>query len=240
MFVVKCLVISSDEKLVKEIELNIKNLPFINHFAIKSCFLSGISFAQEYNPSIIIADLNSFSELENTYMRESVMPSVPFIAISDDPMDAVKCYNSGIASDFLLKPFAKEQFIKSLSRALTTPISRINFKSPDSIFLKIGRSLKRVNINEIIFIEEYGIYTKVYTDAGRLIVNESISKMEQKLQIHNFIRVHKSFIINALKIDSISATHFEISEKKIPIGISYKSKLEGLLRFLSKEMELTE
>jgi len=65
-------------------------------------------------------------------------------------------------------------------------------------------------------------YIKVHTSKEKIITKSSLSNFYNILPSDNFIRVHKSFIINKSRVHSFTATTIEIDDKKIPIGRSYK------------------
>ncbi len=235
----KCLVICSeaDTNIIKEL---LNTLPIINKCLIKHNFSAGLEVLREFSPDICLLDLDIVTETEREFFKIGSSSTFPIISFSKDPMDAVQGYSSGILTDFILKPLNRERVVMAINRALSVHISNTGLRVSDHIFLKTGRIFKKFNLNEIIYIEAYGIYSKLYTEAGKFLVNDTISKIEIKLMMQDFIRVHKSYIINTNKITSFGAAYFEVNDKKIPIGVSYKAKLSGLLSMLSKAFDTSE
>jgi DNA-binding LytR/AlgR family response regulator len=89
--------------------------------------------------------------------------------------------------------------------------------------------MQKINFENLDYIMAYGIYTKVYFNENYLLVNDNISYLESNLPPNIFIRIHKSYIVNLPKITSIDANHVFIQEKPIPIGLTFRSKLQVLL-----------
>lgn len=126
----------------------------------------------------------------------------PIIVISAHPEYAVQCFDLKVA-DFIEKPYTVPRLYRAMNKAL------LALKSPDSpkpsytvqpergnIYLKMGRKTVRVYLEDIQFFQPYGIYVKVFTKQGVLVANEKISKIESQLLNSQFIRIHKSSIVN--------------------------------------------
>ena len=75
-------------------------------------------------------------------------------------------------------------------------------------------------------------YVIIYVTVGRHIVHSTMKGMNEKLSQDNFIRVHRSYIVNTSKIKSVDNSTIAIGEKQIPIGASYKSGFMKTLKIL--------
>lgn len=134
--------------------------------------------------------------------------------------------------DYLLKPFSLERFLKAMSKTITPP--KIKNEAPtlenknDSFFLKGDKKIHQIHIDDILFIEAYGNYTKVYLREEMIISHEKISTLETLLPSKNFLRVHKSFIIAINKIKLIEGNRITIDKHIVPVGQTYKNNLKRL------------
>ena len=151
----------------------------------------------------------------------------PIIITSSHPNFAIETYEHENIKDFILKPISKGRLNKAISRCLSQPETLEN--NAHSFFFKVGRKMQKINFENIDYIIAYGIYTKVYFNENYLLVNDNISYLEVNLPSNLFIRIHKSYIVNLDKITSIDANHVFINEKPIPVGLTYKNKLQGLI-----------
>lgn len=148
---------------------------------------------------------------------------------------ALESYELNV-SDYLLKPFSFERFIKAVQKTISvspTPAQISATKSSpvaknESFFIKGDKKMYQVKPDDILFIEAYGNYTKVYLSDEMIISNEKISSLENILSIDNFLRVHKSFIVAIDKIKSIESNRIYIDTHKIPIGLTYKSNISKI------------
>jgi two-component system, LytTR family, response regulator LytT len=148
---------------------------------------------------------------------------------------AIEGFKLDIA-DYLLKPFTYEEFLTSVHKA--ERMIRSITKSADDVvsnneflFLKSDYKIKRINFNNILYIEGLKEYVKVYTlHAEKPILSlSSLKILEIKLPADKFIRVHRSFIVNLEKIETIDRSRIVFGKKYIPIGEQYKEKFQEFL-----------
>ncbi len=148
---------------------------------------------------------------------------------------AIEGYDLGV-EDYLLKPITFERFFKSIERFLreqkqTPEINNsANAISEDFMLIKSGNKHHKVIINDILFIESLKDYIKIHTvDNKRIVSKYRISEIEQELKNKNFLRVHRSYIINIDKISAFTVNDIEVNSTEIPIGASYKEKVVSFL-----------
>jgi DNA-binding LytR/AlgR family response regulator len=94
-------------------------------------------------------------------------------------------------------------------------------------FIKKGKYLRKVEIKDINWIESEGKYCTVFTDDTNYIVNLSLKEVADRLEPYEFVRIHRSFVVNKAKIQAIDLVGnlVKIFEKDFPIGRSYRSSL---------------
>lgn len=138
--------------------------------------------------------------------------------------------------DYLLKPFTYEEFLTSVHKA--ERMIRSNKKTTEEalsnnefLFLKSDYKVKRINFNDILYIEGLKEYVKVYTvhSSNSILSLTSLKLLETRLPANIFMRVHRSFIVNLQKIDTIDRSRIVFGRKYIPIGDQYKDKFQEFL-----------
>ena len=140
------------------------------------------------------------------------------------------------AIDYLLKPFSYEGFLKAAQKArkqseLEASVLPTIEANSQFLFLKSEYKIRRINFNDILYIEGLKDYIKVYTtgeDKPVLSLN-SIKSLEQKLPEDQFMRVHRSFIVNLNKIDTIERSRIIFGKTYIPVSDQYKDKFQEYL-----------
>jgi DNA-binding LytR/AlgR family response regulator len=140
--------------------------------------------------------------------------------------------------DYLLKPFSYEEFFKAVQKALRLLLlehSTTNQVEANNefLFLKSEYKIRRINFNDILYIEGLKDYVKVYTknDPKPVLSLTSLKLLESKLPKLTFMRVHRSFIVNLQKIDTIERSRIVFSKVYIPVSEQYKDKFQ---EFVSK------
>ena len=131
--------------------------------------------------------------------------------------------------DYLLKPISFERFLKAIAKAMhkdtaQTQLPKIQEPAADNyVFFKVDKKMVKTKMNDILYIESIKDYVKVRTAEKEIITQQKISYLEESLPKDQFLRIHRSFIINRERIDAYSATDVEIGKHHIPIGRNYKN-----------------
>jgi len=125
--------------------------------------------------------------------------------------------------DYLVKPFSFDRFLKSIYK-IKSQIQYIE-KEENTIFLNVDKTLHKVYLNEVLYLESDRNYITFVTPKKKYLFIDALKNWNQKLEQHSFLQVHKSFIINLKKIDKISGNEVFISGIRVPIGRKFKSVL---------------
>lgn len=138
--------------------------------------------------------------------------------------------------DYLLKPFSYEEFLAAVHKAQR--LIRLEQKDLNKVeanneflFLKSDYKIKRINFNDILYIEGLKDYVKVYTQntPKPVLSLTSLKLLESKLPGDKFMRVHRSFIVNLEKIDTIERGRIVFGKVYIPVSDQYKEKFQKFL-----------
>ncbi len=141
------------------------------------------------------------------------------------------------AVDYLLKPFSYEEFLKAANKAEKlirlekAEHHEVIEANNEFLFLKSEYKIRRINFNEIKYIEGLKDYVKVFLqneDKPILSIN-SLKALEAKLPETKFMRVHRSFIVNLEKIDTIERSRIVFGKVYIPISDQFKDKFQEYL-----------
>jgi DNA-binding LytR/AlgR family response regulator len=134
------------------------------------------------------------------------------------------------AVDYLVKPVSFERFFKAITKLNRLMGREIAAANPDTspkaeafVYLKVDRDMKKVFLHEIVYIEGWKDYVKVFLTSGKcLLVKQSISAMENLLSEHKFLRVHRSYMVSLNKISGYNGLVVQLDKNEIPIGRLYK------------------
>jgi DNA-binding LytR/AlgR family response regulator len=138
------------------------------------------------------------------------------------------------ATDYLVKPFSFERFLKAVNKALEKldrrDVGTGASPAPSSIFIKADKKVYKVNLADILYLEALDDYVRVVTGGAQYLVHDTLKGLQEELPTAQFMRVHKSYIIANNKIVFIEGNYLRIGDKDIPIGASYKEEVFGKLK----------
>ncbi|WP_428658311.1 LytR/AlgR family response regulator transcription factor [Runella sp.] len=186
----------------------------------------------QFDVVILDASLEGFKELifpfNNGYLFE-------IIVISSDERDALKAFELG-ATGYLLKPLNAERFSAVYYKAIKANIAKNSISLEHKLIIKSGRRMEIVAFDRIIYIEAYGMYSKIFLEEGKvLVVNAILAGVEQQLPANRFVRIHRSYIVNSDKITGFDKRKIYLDEKAIEVGGAYRSNFKPLFTILDKE-----
>jgi two-component system LytT family response regulator len=132
------------------------------------------------------------------------------------------------ACDYLLKPFSLERFIQAIDKAKTqignvsTVRTTAASASSTDLYIKSDGKILKFDTRSVLYAEAQGNNVKIVTDGGAFATTVTFSTFEDQLPKGEFIRVHRSFIINKSKIRIIEGNRVFIDAYEIPIGANYR------------------
>ncbi len=136
--------------------------------------------------------------------------------------------------DYILKPFSFDRLVKAVNKVSETQTTKTIIKdiSNEAIttrfFVKGDKKHHQIDLKDLLYIEAYGNYSKLFLKDDMIVSHEKISHYESILTDGNFLRVHKSFIVAIDKIKFIEGNRILINTYKIPIGQAYKISIINL------------
>jgi two-component system LytT family response regulator len=241
-------IIIDDEPLARSIVIEyIQHFPDLVVCQVCSNGYEGVKAIQQYKPDLIILDIqmpkiNGFEMLE---LIENP-PAVIFATAFDEY--AIKAFEAH-AIDYLLKPFNQDRFEKAIKKWREQKNSSVGEKqtkqllddvaltAPQNqrIVIKDGSKIKIIPVQDIFYLEAADDFVKVFTKEGYFLKNKTMSHFEQVLDASQFVRSHRSYIINLQQITRIDPyekdNHVAIlrSGAKVPVSRTGYPKLKAIL-----------
>ncbi|MGB6153214.1 MAG: LytTR family DNA-binding domain-containing protein [Pricia sp.] len=203
---------------------------------MKRCYdaLEALDYLREKPIDLIFLDLNMPKLKGFEFLR--TLPHAPKVIVTTAYTEyALEGYELEI-SDYLLKPFSFERFLKAVNKALHSKNHLTSASRPSEtndsghIFLRSDKKYVQVAIDDISYIEAAGNYSKVVLAEEIILVREKLSDMLAMLPDGNFIQVHKSFLVAKNQIKFVEGNRIRIGDANIPIGKFYKANVMNLLR----------
>ena len=247
MKIYRCMIVD-DESLARElIETHLSQL---DNFELVASCASAIEASRQLKETPV--DL-LFLDIEmpvlkgiDFYQSLSVKPSVIFTtayreyALEGFELEAV---------DYLLKPIVFSRFFKAIERFLNQ--KQIDHKSHFSdgrrnesadrqrkeaptnqrthLFVRKDRKQVRIDLNEILYIHSLKDYIQVFLKDQKHVIKYSISAFHKELG-DDFVRVHRSYVVNKSKITAFTNNDIELEAIEIPIGENYRQQVHEALK----------
>lgn len=195
--------------------------PVINEMEIDLIFLdiempklSGIDFARSLkHPPLII-----------------ITTAYPKYAVEGYELDVV---------DYLLKPVTLPRFLKAVNKVKEIMQARLINKNPsvqvdDHFFVKENGRYTKVLYEEVLYIEALQNYVAIHLSGKKLVSYITLSQLEKQLPGNLFMRMHKSYMVSLLRIDSIEGNMVLIGKERIPVSRTSREQL--LQKVLEKKL----
>ncbi len=159
-----------------------------------------------------------------------VMPKVILTTSKTDYAYDAFQYN---VTDYLKKPFSFVRFQESVSKAVLLLMEKKEETKKEDIFIKADGMLTRLNYDDILYIESMGDYVKFCTKEKKYLSHGTLKSVEEKIASPQFMKVHRSFIVNLRKIRNIQDYTLLIGEALVPISKMLKSDVIGRINLIS-------
>jgi DNA-binding LytR/AlgR family response regulator len=152
------------------------------------------------------------------------------------PGYAIEAFELNVV-DYLVKPFSLSRIMLAVDRVKELLSHKNVHLSQDAsnrlLFVKDNKSIKRIDMNDVLFFEAKGDYVRIYLpDNNSYVTHGNFKTVENKLPVNDFLRVHRSYIIALSKIDYIEDRVVYIHNHAIPISETYKDILLTKLNLL--------
>jgi len=192
------------------------------------------------NPDTKLVFLDiQMSELNGLKLAESLTDlNIKIILTTAYPNYAIEGFELD-AIDYLLKPISFERFVRSLNKYKTSNHHLTSTfkqqadsleKKETSIFVRTNFKNIKINLSDIHYIKGSRNYVKIHTSKKTIMSLLNMKNMEEMLKPHQFIRVHKSYIIPFHLIEMIGKDFLKVGKTNIPIGKSYKVSFTSFLK----------
>lgn len=214
-----------------------------------------IQAINELKPSLIFLDIK-LKDMTGFKVLEQIIPSVKPVVIFITAYDefAIKAFDY-FALDYLQKPFRDDRFFKSVNKAIEiinekqllsfdnkikTVLDYISTQSEDKNYIKkipvkLGNKILFIESKDIMYITASGYYAEIFTENKKYLLRDSLNNLIMQLNSNNFLRIHRSTIINLNNIcELINSNYGEIDvkmndNKLFRISKSYKKDFINIM-----------
>lgn len=232
----KCIIVE-DEKLAQDVLKKyislIPTLKLIDSFNNAS---DAFAYIHDNEVDLIFLDIN-MPQLSGIDFLKTLPKQYQIIITTAYSEHALEGYEYSVC-DYLLKPIRYERFLKAINKVLELNKRQDKVVHTDDkkdalnhIFIKEDHIVHKVFFKDLLYVEAFGNYVKIYTREPKpILARITLTEMESQLPTDLFLRVHKSYIVAINAVDKIETTELVIAAKKIPLGATYRQEIRKKFR----------
>ncbi len=230
-----CIIVDDDSMSLTILEALIEKTDFLN---LKAKFVNAIdtaAFLRKHDVDLIFLDVE-MPEMSGLELLSTLTKKPQVILTTSNTKYAIDAFDYDV-TDYLLKPIENyARFLKAANKALencrNNEAAILTEAEDQSFYVKVDSLLVKIDFSEILWIEAFGDYVKIFTDKKMFLVYTTLRTVEDKLPSAVFMRVHRSYIIRIDKIENIDQGNLQVKNKIIPVSNTYKPKLMDRIQTL--------
>lgn len=232
---IKCICIDDEPLALKQISGYIRKTPFLELEAECRNAIEAMSILGEKDIQLMFIDIN-MPDISGMEFVKSLITK-PYVVFTTAYSEyAVEGFQVD-AADYLLKPVSYGSFLKAANKVknlidLTAGYQQETMKATSGhIFIKSEYKLIRIELADITYIESKHEYIQIHLVHSKPVMTMvSLKSMEEQLPAEQFMRVHRSYIVNLKKISVIERNRIVFEGKiYIPVGNQYKEKFQNFI-----------
>ncbi|MBT0811291.1 response regulator transcription factor [Litoribacter ruber] len=230
-----CVLVDDDRMSLRILEILVEKTPFLEVVGVFDNPVDAFRMLSEVRVDIVFLDVE-MPEMSGLELLDTLADQPQIIITTLKDMYAVPAFDYEVA-DFLLKPIENySRFLKAVRKAkanLEKANGIGNQEKVKQIFIKIDSLLLNFQLKDILYIEAFGDYIKIYTEQKMYVAHAKLRTVEETLPKNAFARIHRSYIVRLDKIENIDPSNLEVRKKVIPISNSYRPNLLAKINTLT-------
>lgn len=228
--IINCIIIDDEPLARTGLKEYIADIDFLNLLAVFDNPLAATGLLGSGDVQLLFLDIQ-MPKITGLDFFKSLKNPPPVIFTTAFPQYALDGFEVN-ALDYLVKPVSFDRFLKAALKAKEFyELRQVNKSGPSEgeaakyFFIKADNKLVKILYDDILFIEALQNYVNIHTTDKKYMSYLTFRSVEDYLPASRFIKVHKSFIISAAKVDSIEGNEIRMGQHHIPISRSLKDEV---------------
>lgn len=227
-----CIIIEDEIPAQRILKSYIEKVSYLELVGTFNAALKAYDTLNSEEIDLIFLDINLPDISGLSFLRTLKNPPT-IIMTTAYPDYAVESFEFETIIDYLVKPFSLERFLKAIQktqRFQTKVVEKtIEKSSSETLFLNVDKTFHKIQFQDIFYVESERNYLTLVSKQQKLSFIGTLRTWKEKLPEHQFIQIHKSFVINKDHVDKITGNEVYIHDKRIPIGRTFKARLFEVL-----------
>jgi DNA-binding LytR/AlgR family response regulator len=227
-----CLIVDDDPLTCTLVAEYAKKTNFIKRVDITGNPYEAINMLNSNPPDLLFLDIE-LPEMDGMQLLQALSDPPATVLITSRTDLALEAYDHGVL-DYLVKPIKYTRFFLAAKKAFdyADHVKSADAKDSGTVFAKVNNQLIKLKLDTLLYVEALADYVILHMTGGQQhIVLTTMKGIASKLP-ENFVRVHRSYIVNSDLIDFIEDSTVVINKKTLPIGNTYRSSLSKNLRMI--------
>lgn len=223
-----CVIIDDEPLAIDLLKSYVDKTPFLTSVGTFDNALAASDIIESGNVNLLFLDIN-MPNVNGLEYSKTLPLSVKVVFTTAYDKYALEGFRLN-ALDYLLKPINYTEFLQASNKALSW-FKLVESDQATSIFVKSGYRIEKIDFKTILYIENQKDYVKFHLEGVAEPISSlmSMQSLEEKLPSKQFMRVHRSFIVNLDKVRTIERNCIVFGKEYIPVSESYKSKFMDFL-----------
>jgi DNA-binding LytR/AlgR family response regulator len=223
-----CIIVEDEPLALKRTKEYVQKIPYLSLIQTFDNGFEAIVFLKKNHVELVFLDIK-MDELNGIQLLES-LERKPYVIVTTAFIEfALKGYELNVV-DYLLKPFTIERFIQAVEK-VSSIINRTQISNRNFFFVKTEYRIEKVQYDDIQYIEGMRDYRCIQLPSKKILTLQTFTDLYDDLPKSEFCRVHKSYIVNMCKIETIERNRIKIKEKYIPISETYRDRFYSLIGY---------
>jgi DNA-binding LytR/AlgR family response regulator len=225
---IRCIVIDDEPLAVKLLSDYIRKTPALELVFTTTKVLDAFPLVQDGKADLLFLDIQ-MPELSGLQFMNIIGNNCKVIVTTAYNEYALQGYEHDVV-DYLLKPITFERFMIALQKARlrlqeVAPVAASGPATDQYIFVKTEYRIQKIELRSILYIEALRDYIAFHTTGDKILSLETMRRMEEVLPTQQFIRIHKSYMVNKDNIDFLERGKVVVKGAYLPVGDTYKENL---------------
>lgn len=230
---INCIIIDDEPLARKGLKEYIAEVEFLQLSGEFDNALKATDILASHHIQLLLLDIQMPKITGLDFLKSLQTPPLTILTTAY-PQYALQGYELNVI-DYLLKPFSFDRFLKAAMKARAYLENAHKTKETPAeaayFFVKTDNKLIKLLHDEVLFAEALQNYVAIYTRDKKYVTYLTMKSLEEQLPGTRFIKVHKSYLVAADKVETIEGNEIKIGQHRIPISRNIKDEvLEKILQ----------